>query len=626
MERKKTSLFILGLSILLLSVVGVTYAYWTLTLEQTDEDNLATSCFDVVLTEENNAINLEKAYPIVDKEGEELTPYTFKLKNKCNANVKYQINLETLNTVGGVSIEEDRLASHYIKEKLNEAGKDGSIRLLTDNKQVKTTLKDAEESYKLMTGYMEADGEKTFELRLWMDENITVNDVDAMEKTFASKITIVATYAKEAKKTLEETILALDIENEVSEDTGATGLYKVEHTGAEITYTTDPFYIERLQKPEYRYAGKEPNNYVDVGEEEKYELILCVEAEGMEMCQNVSMVPDLAVNEFYTDSASCEAKKTEVEPIIEEEYKSSPYPMTYTLNCSKSHLWRIIGLVNTPEGQRVKLIKDTSIGNYSWDTSASNVNNGYGVNEWSQSDLMKLLNSGYETNKDQICEEDQCTNDNLVNNSLYWDGGNGQCYDGFKNSASSCSFTNTKMPDNLKNMIDTVTWNTGSNGETSYDNIKVNKFYDLERSNNTGDICKSGSGGNYCTDTIDRTTSWKGKVGLVYPSDYGYATSGGKETENNRTSCFETNLYSWSSSNECYENDWLLSSTIDWTISPFAYSAYSYDVFAVYSDGHVDGDTALNAEGVRPSVYLSSNVIVLSGDGSKNEPYILEAP
>ena len=117
MDKRKTSLFILGLSILLLSVVGVTYAYWTLTLEQTDEDNLATSCFDVVLTEENNAINLEKAYPIVDKEGEELTPYTFKLKNKCNANVKYQINLETLNTVGGESIKDKKLAEKYIKEK-----------------------------------------------------------------------------------------------------------------------------------------------------------------------------------------------------------------------------------------------------------------------------------------------------------------------------------------------------------------------------------------------------------------------------------------------------------------------------------------------------------------------------
>ena len=30
-----------------------------------------------------------------------------------------------------------------------------------------------------------------------------------------------------------------------------------------------------------------------------------------------------------------------------------------------------------------------------------------------------------------------------------------------------------------------------------------------------------------CNDTVERTISWLGKIGLVYPPDYGYATSGG---------------------------------------------------------------------------------------------------
>ena len=44
-------------------------------------------------------------------------------------------------------------------------------------------------------------------------------------------------------------------------------------------------------------------------------------------------------------------------------------------------------------------MKEESIGQYSWDTSSSDVNSGHGVNEWSESDLMKLLNDGYEENK-----------------------------------------------------------------------------------------------------------------------------------------------------------------------------------------------------------------------------------
>ena len=263
MERKKTSLMILGICALVLSIIGVTYAFWQLRLQQTDENNLTTSCFDIELIDEKNAIKLEKAYPILDEEGEKLTPYTFTLRNNCNANVKYQINLESLNQVDGVSIENDRLDSQYIKEKLNEKDKDGSIRILTDNTSVEKTLDEAAESYKLMTGYMTDKQEKTFELRLWLNGDLTTDDEEAMNKTCASKITIVATYAKEAKKTLEETILALKPETDGS---GASGIYKVTHNDAEITYTEDLAIIENLKQDEYRYAGKEPKNYVSFGE------------------------------------------------------------------------------------------------------------------------------------------------------------------------------------------------------------------------------------------------------------------------------------------------------------------------------------------------------------------------
>ncbi len=608
MERKKINLLILGLSILLLSVVGVTYAYWNLNLEQTDEDNLATSCFDVELMEEKNAIHLEKAYPIVDKEGEELTPYTFKLKNKCKANVKYQINLETLNTVGGESIEEDRLASHYIKEKLNEIEKDGSIRLLTDNEQVTPTLEDAEESYKLMTGYMTENEEKTFELRLWMDENITVNDVDAMEKTFASKITIVATYAKEAKKTLEETILALDHQ---TEDSRKSGIYEVKHDDANITYTNDSFYQKRLQQTEYRYAGKDPNNYVSFGEkvaEDRFELIMCLQG----VCSNIHSFGLLTFESVFSSQEQCDIVKLQVENSYGEEFN---FKCQQTQKMGELLYWRIIGLVNTPEGQRVKLIRDTSIGNYSWDSSLFDVNEGDGVNEWSQSDLMKLLNPDYDENKDKICDEDQCTSDNLVNNSLYWNGGNGFCYNDANNSASPCDFTNNTIPDSLKNMIETVTWNSGA-GDDSYDtDATVSKYYEYERSSNIVKTCDSSF--SDC-DEVKRITSWKGKVGLMYPSDYGYATSGDINTT--RTMCLEK--FDWFDYNECFINDWLYTSYIYHTLSPD--SVTSHSVFFIDSGGYVDSNYAYLAEGVRPSIYLKPDIFVSLGNGSKESPYILE--
>ena len=59
-----------------------------------------------------------------------------------------------------------------------------------------------------------------------------------------------------------------------------------------------------------------------------------------------------------------------------------------------------------------------------------------------------------------------------------------------------------------------------------------------------------------------RSTSWTGKVGLMYPSDYGYATSGGTTT--NRASCLAKEMYNWddSSVSDCKNNDWMYNSNI----------------------------------------------------------------
>ena len=277
-------------------------------------------------------------------------------------------------------------------------------------------------------------------------------------------------------------------------------------------------------------------------------------------------------------------------------------------------IWRIIGVMkNVDDGSgnkedRVKIIRSTSIGSYSWDTSESSINGGWGVNEWSQADLMKLLNPGYESES--------------VGGSLYWNSGAGTCYKGQTNATTSCNFTSTGIKDKLKTLINDAVWNTGSNGSSySYDNIKTAKFYELERGSNTGKICTSG---NYCNDTVARTTTWTGKIGLMYPSDYGYATSGGSTTD--RATCLNKELYNWdgSSVSDCKNNDWLYnSSSFQWTISPYAGSSLAGDVFRVSSGGTVRHSNANNNGGVRPVGYLLSNTSIQSGDGSSGNPFIL---
>ena len=260
-----------------------------------------------------------------------------------------------------------------------------------------------------------------------------------------------------------------------------------------------------------------------------------------------------------------------------------------------NELWRVIGLVNTPEGQRVKIIRNESIGEYSWDSSESSVNGGYGVNEWSQADLMTLLNNG-----------------------PYYNRSSGSCYNGQNNVTTECDFSNTGLTEEAKEMIDTITWNTGSNGDIFYDNINTTTFYNLERSKNTGKICNSGT---YCNDTVTRTSTWKGMIGLMYPSDFGYSTSGGIDLERNL--CLNTELYNWYDNDDCYQNSWLYKISSQWTLMPATRTGEAYRAFHIFDRGRVYRNRAYVADAVFPTLYLKINIKLVNGNGTFDAPYEL---
>ena len=277
-------------------------------------------------------------------------------------------------------------------------------------------------------------------------------------------------------------------------------------------------------------------------------------------------------------------------------------------------IWRIIGVMKDVDDgtgnkeDRVKIIRNDAIGGYSWDTSESSINNGKGVNEWSQADLMKLLNPGYESE--------------TVGGSLYWNNKSGTCYSSKNNGTKACDFASTGIKDKLKNMLGNAVWNTGSQGTASWYNSSgglTKHFYTYERSENTGKICTSGI---YCTDTVSRTTTWTGKIGLMYPSDYGYATRAA-----DRATCLNKELLNWddSSVSGCKYNDWLLNvnGSGQWTLSPHADSSDADYVFYVYIVGNVRIANACSSNAVRPVGYLLSNTLVQSGDGSSGNPYTL---
>ena len=268
-------------------------------------------------------------------------------------------------------------------------------------------------------------------------------------------------------------------------------------------------------------------------------------------------------------------------------FNCETYPST---NCE---LWRIIGVFDG----KIKLMRNESIGNYSWDTSASSVNSGYGVNEWSQADLMKLLNPGHESES--------------VGGSLYYNSKSKTCYNRNNNATTSCNFTSTGIKnDTTRNMIAETTWNLGG-WDTS--EIFSNEMYEKERGTTT--VSNSSDG-------ITRATTWTGKIALPYPSDYGFATDLSK--------CSQTlsNYYSSTDSYACRSNDWMYSifktNTFNWLLTPL--SGNANNAFNVYSAGYVNKNTSVyGANGVAPVLYLGSDQDIVAGDGSQSNPYQLKA-
>ena len=175
-------------------------------------------------------------------------------------------------------------------------------------------------------------------------------------------------------------------------------------------------------------------------------------------------------------------------------FNCSDYSNQSDTTCEK---WRIIGVFDG----KVKLIRDSSIGVFSWDNkdTTTGAENNYGKNDWTTARLMKLLNpSNYYTVD---------SNDNSNGQSLYWNSGSGKCFAYKGNSKKSCDFTSTGIKnETTRKLIAEVTYNIG--GWYNNSSVYPNAIYEKER----GTIVYSG-----------RPTTWPGKIALMYPSDYGYA-------------------------------------------------------------------------------------------------------
>ena len=278
--------------------------------------------------------------------------------------------------------------------------------------------------------------------------------------------------------------------------------------------------------------------------------------------------------------------------------------------CSSSLLlFRIIGLFDedtssdgTSSSGTKKLLKVIDTNNYggtsgkNWDDgSLKNIKNSIGSGEQYKITLLAPSPGGYDTNNWSTASLKTELNETYLTTLL---GASNV------NSKLSSAITNTK-------------WHLGGASESNFQTLTAEGMYTEER--NASAIYSGNPSSIYA------------QVGLMYPSDYGYATVENFTT--NGTGCRAKVLYNWdnSSYSNCKNNDWLFTSQksswgsnkYEWLLSP--YSSNSRCAAAVDLSGTVNH--RLNVGGdllaVRPVFYLDSSVlkIVGTGDGSSTNPY-----
>ena len=432
------------------------------------------------------------------------------------------------------------------------------------------------------TGSTRSTAVWTFESKIY---NANANQINLAGKTFngkfkVSNVSCVGGTAEKPTQTLADFII---------NDAPKSGKAKVSNS---------PWILTSDHEGEYRYAGKNPDNYISFNGE---------------LWRIIGVMPNMT---YCTGT-----------------YKAAN-------ECSTG---------NTATGSLVKIIRNSTLGNIRWDYKQTGVGSSTstnGSNDWSDSQLQLMLNgttylkTGYDKNGNQLHTSYSIENNvvkgrgyNYYNATYSYLDGNGTTV--YKpSSATTSAYTATretipkKIGSDYINKIATVKWDLYGTGthDTAVEGSPA-AFYNKERN-------ISSTGAVYATGLVEnRPAYWYGKVGLMYPSDYGYATNGGDAYD--RATCLGYQMSGWSSGSyktDCAGNSWLWytgiegsapgsSGTNQWTLSPR--SSVAVSVFRVVSSGYVRSDVAATTgTAVRPVLYLSADTIYGGeGEGTYSSPY-----
>ena len=283
MKNRKNYLILILVTVLLITIIGISYAAFVYTGIGQKENTITTGAISMAYTESTNSISLSNALPTTDATGKkrkntgEYFDFTVKSSIKGNTDINYEIAAkeENGNTFSGKNIK-------YYLTKVNSDGTETEVmapRTYYEEPSGNVYTGRPSDMMSLFVGNLNQQGDTTinYRLRLWVDENYNPQN-DNGGLTYKVKVNVYGqtsdtvaqaedTYCKDNGFTkLSDCMLVLN-NHETSTDIAKTAI-KAKGTPnfakiAPNDTETDGLYMAEDDEGEsYYYRGAVKNNYV----------------------------------------------------------------------------------------------------------------------------------------------------------------------------------------------------------------------------------------------------------------------------------------------------------------------------------------------------------------------------
>ena len=259
---KKTKIILLSIIAVLIVVVlsvGITTAFMKPIKQGGNITEVSLSSCAKIKLEGSNSITLSNSYPMSRNRGLQTTPYTFTVTSYCDTYVGFNLYLATLstNTLDASNI-------HYIitEKDSKEALAEGTLESTLD---AVSEFSDAEKTelntglggaygniYKIYNNSVPYKGSTTYDLYLFVDENVT----EYQSATFAAGVAI-KSYEREKNMAL--------ISDACKNGQNLKDCIKSTYSYDTTLYYHNSSLTNGAGDNSYRYAGANPNNFVCFG-------------------------------------------------------------------------------------------------------------------------------------------------------------------------------------------------------------------------------------------------------------------------------------------------------------------------------------------------------------------------